>query len=304
MVAVREVDVRADQKDLVDLLSRHFENWGARAEAKFEWLYLTNPFGQARAWALGSGSDRFVGVSAAFPRRLRAGARTINAWVLGNFCVDANYRSLGPALQLQRAVSSMVDRGAIDTWYDFPSRTMQAIYGRMGVSSAGQLFRFVHPLRVDGMVSQEIDNSLLAGGLKAVGNAVLGARDALRGRDASIEVRLFEDHFEGDSKPGYAASRTESFSTERPNIFNGAIAGNPAGGAPYYPPGATEFAEAFSFSARTPENHAILDAFAIREEVFLRDSSWRWSRVLVRAPPRASPLVFPAGTHGPTRSKL
>jgi hypothetical protein len=270
MVDVREVDVRAVQKDLVGLLSRHFEDWGARGEAKFEWLYLTNPFGRARAWALESGKSCLVGLSTAFPRRFRSGGRTFDAWVLGDFCVDASYRSLGPALQLQRAVTSMVDRGEVDAWYDFPSRTMQAIYGRMGLSATGEMVRFTYPLRVDGMVSRKIENSLLAGGLTTLGNVVLGARDALRARDKSIEVRPFEDDFASEPTPhagleeGVILDRTPEYLQWRfrrephgKNSILSAWRNGVCGGLLVFRAGS--------------ENHAILDAFAIREEVFLRE---------------------------------
>jgi hypothetical protein len=269
-VVVREADVRVEQKDLIDLLSRHFDDWAARGSAKFEWLYLSNPFGRARAWVLESGPDRFLGVSTAFPRTLRAGGRTFDAWVLGDFCVDAKHRSLGPALQLQRAVSTMVDRGEVGAWYDFPSRTMQAIYRRMGVPSAGQMVRFVHPLRVDGMIRGKVENPLLAEGLKAFGNAVLGARDALRGRDASVEIQIFEDDFSKESvlgqglEGGVSLDRTPEYLQWRYRRE---------------PQGANEILAAWRkgvcggllvFRAGS-ENHAILDAFGIRQELFLRE---------------------------------
>jgi GNAT superfamily N-acetyltransferase len=269
-LALREVDVQAHQDGLVDLLARHFDGWGSEAAGKFRWLYLTNPFGRARAWALESGSDRFVGVSAAFPRRLRAGSRPLEAWVLGDFCVDQKHRSLGPALQLQRAVSAAVDRGEVDAWYDFPSRTMQAVYGRMGLSAAGEIVRLVYPLRVDGAVERRLDNPVLAKGLSAVGNAVLGTRDALRRRDATVDVRPFDDAFESSLEPGHGVQdgvwleRTPAYLLWRyrrdprgPSSILSAWRGGACGG--------------FAVFRAHPEHHAIVDAFGIREEAFLRE---------------------------------
>jgi predicted N-acetyltransferase YhbS len=185
-VAVAEADIARDRDRLLEVLARNFEQWGDRD--KFEWLYSTNPFGRARVWVLEDEAGRLAGLSAAFPRRLRAQGRTLEAWVLGDFCVDKEQRALGPAIALQRAVCEAVTRGEADVWYDFPSRSMSAVYGRMGLRPAGEFVRMVRPLRVDRKVAEKLDDGLLAKSVAFVGTSLLSARDLLSTKDRSIEV--------------------------------------------------------------------------------------------------------------------
>lgn len=168
-------------------LSRNFDHWGD--EAKFDWLYLRNPYGPARVWFLEDATGKVVGLSGAFPRKLRTGERELNAWLLGDFCVEKGLRALGPAIALQRAVCEGVDRGEADVWYDFPSRSMSAVYGRMGLQPSGALVRWVRPLRVDGQ-------GLFAKSLAFVGTSFLFARDLLEWPEHSIDVELHVHGFE------------------------------------------------------------------------------------------------------------
>ena len=268
--AVRESDIEAEKNGLVGLLVQNFDGWKAEADAKFEWLYLANPFGRARAWALESGADRFLGLSAAFPRRLRTEGRPFDAWVLGDFCVDQAHRSLGPALQLQRAVSAAVDRGEVDAWYDFPSRTMQAVYGRMGLSAAGEIVRLVYPLRVDRVVERKLDNPVLAKGLSAVGNAVLGTRDALRRRDSSVDVRPFEDDFEASLKPGHGV-REGVWLDRTPAYLAWRYRKDPRGPSSILSAWRKTTCGGFVVFCARPDTNAIVDAFGIQDESFLRE---------------------------------
>ena len=63
------------------------------------------PHGEARAWlAIDGDQETVIGVAAAFPRRFYAKRQTKSlpgCWVI--FVFTLQYRSLGPALQLQRA---------------------------------------------------------------------------------------------------------------------------------------------------------------------------------------------------------
>jgi hypothetical protein len=175
---------------------------------QFGWeiqLLEESPMGVPRTWVLECG-DEIVGISSAFPRRLRVDGRILNAWVLGDFCVAKEHRSLGPAMALQRAVCESVDRGDVDLWYDFPSRTMSAIHGRMGLKPRGELVRLVYPLRVDRLVEKKVPAGLVASGLREVGNRVLASRDAVRRRDDAIEVDLWDRECEAGVEPGFDAS--------------------------------------------------------------------------------------------------
>jgi hypothetical protein len=97
--------------------------------------------------------------------------------VLGDFCIDARYRSLGPALQLQKACLSPIDAGTMALSYDFPSRSMMSIYKRLNIVPHGQFIRFAKPLRVDRKLRQLLGPSAFIRGLSMVGNLVLELSD-------------------------------------------------------------------------------------------------------------------------------
>lgn len=198
---VREANLREERSAIVDLLVQELAGWtDAR---KFDWLYLDNPFGEARCWVLLDEAGVIVGVSAAFPRLLRQGSRDVRGWVLGDFCVARKLRSVGPAIQLQRAALEAMDRGEMDLWYDFPSPSMMAVYRRMGVDGVGDLVRLVHLLKADRAVEQRIDNPVLAKGLSAAGNTLLASRAVLTRRDASVAVSRKDDDFVESPSRGF-----------------------------------------------------------------------------------------------------
>lgn len=147
-IQVRSADLDRDRTLLVSTLSKHLTPLSDAR--RFEWLYLQNPDGQARAWvALNGTTGEAIGASAAFPRRMLVNGRERLGWVLGDFCISSEYRSLGPALQLQKMALGAVDSGEADFCYDFPSMPMTAIYKRLGVNSKTQLVRFSKLLRVN-----------------------------------------------------------------------------------------------------------------------------------------------------------
>lgn len=141
---------------------------------RFDWLYRNNPWGEARAWvAIEGDNGSMVGMVAAFPRRMYIGDREEWSWVLGDFCISDSYRSLGPALQLQRGCLADVASAGISFWYDFPSLQMMAIYKRLGINRFGRMFRLAKPLRVDRRVEKAVKSPILARGLTAAGNMAL-----------------------------------------------------------------------------------------------------------------------------------
>lgn len=74
--------------------------------------------------------------------------KPVRAWVLADFCLADGYRSLGPALLLQRQCLDAILRDC-DVCYDFPSKAMMAIYARLGLRNTVSLVRWARPVRVD-----------------------------------------------------------------------------------------------------------------------------------------------------------
>jgi hypothetical protein len=188
-ISVRAADVDSDRKPLIEVLSRNLPR--VTDGSAFDRLYRKNPCGSARVWvATENGGGVVVGASAAFPRRMYVNGRDTLGWVLGDFCIDGPYRSLGPALMLQRACLADVDSGAAAFCYDFPSQTMMAVYKRLQIEPFGYMVRLAKPLRVDRRVGESVKNPALAGGLSRIGNLFLRLGEKRSKDDCTLNLSV------------------------------------------------------------------------------------------------------------------
>ena len=192
-IAIRVVDLKRDGDELTRFL---FENLTSQSDAsRFDWLYLQNPHGQARAWMAVDTLGRTIGVASAFPRLLWVAGKPERAWVLGDFCFSREYRSLGPALQLQRVSLASLTGDTSGICYDFPSQSMMAIYRRLRVPVLGTQVRYVKLLRVDEKVQHFIPQNYFARGLTWVGNCALRYQHLPQSTPHDITFSQHEDAF-------------------------------------------------------------------------------------------------------------
>jgi hypothetical protein len=197
-ITIRKSDLHRDREELIEFLR---ENLTDRSdEARFEWLYLQNPNGAARAWmAVDDATKRIVGVAGAFPRNILLNGETRRAYVLGDFCIAPEFRSLGPAVSLQRACFNELSAEGDPVCVDFPSQTMIGIYRRLGIAPVGTIVRYVKLLRVDDKVSAIFSHRAVAGAISRMGNLALRSRDLLQTTDSGLEIgpheRVFDDQF-------------------------------------------------------------------------------------------------------------
>ncbi|HEX7960155.1 MAG TPA: hypothetical protein VF493_09575 [Terriglobales bacterium] len=193
-IAIRPADLKEDKDLLIATLGRYLTS--SSNEERFRWLYERNPHGPTRAWlAQDTASGATVGASAAFPRKIAVNGSETTGWVLGDFCIADDYRSLGPALQLQKATLAAVDELREATCcYDFPSRQLTATYRRMGINPVGQLIRFARPLRLDSKLQQLIKPAALARPASWIANSAMRIRDLRipRGPRLNFEIHKSE----------------------------------------------------------------------------------------------------------------
>jgi len=189
-IQIRPADLDSDCEALVNLLSRHLS---AQADSsRFQWLYREGTHGPARVWvAVEKGSQRIVGSAAAYPRRLSFNGRERLGFVLGDFCIDEKYRSLGPSLQLQRACLTALREPPFEFIYDFPSRSMMAIYKRLGTEQSGELVRWAKPLRVEQKLLPLVRSKSLARALSLIASPLV-ARRGWRGDERLCELGVQE----------------------------------------------------------------------------------------------------------------
>jgi GNAT superfamily N-acetyltransferase len=181
-ILVRSCDVDTEKGALVDFLSKYLSP--AAHATRYEWLYRQNPAGPARVWvACASEQNDIIGVSAAFPRKMHHGGKVVSGYVLGDFCIHPEHRSLGPAIALQRATLEALSRDGAGLLLDFPSPSMLAIYKRLGIGVSETMPRYAKPLRANRQLQARIPSRAAANTLATAANLALRVRDVQWKRD-------------------------------------------------------------------------------------------------------------------------
>jgi hypothetical protein len=192
-VTVRPADLKSDRRLIIDTLLRFLTPLSD--DRRFSWLYENNPHGRARAWvACSPDDDTVIGMAAAFPRRVYVNGHEQMSWVLGDFCVNDVFRSLGPALTLQRACLAEVDAGAVAFCYDFPSKGMMAVYKRLQIASFRDMLRLAKPLRVNRKMKELIKSPIINSALSKAGNLVLKLSERKRRGDSTLTLSLHKGY--------------------------------------------------------------------------------------------------------------
>jgi hypothetical protein len=178
-----------DRGIIIEVLARYLTPLSD--DHRFQWLYLNGVHGTPQAWlAVDANGDNICGAAAAFPRRFQMGNEEVLGWVLGDFCLDPQYRSLGPALQLQRACLGVLEQNPAAFCYDFPSASMAAVYKRLGFSVTRKMLRLAIPLRVDRKVKGIITNPAAQRVVRSIGNAFLKMGLPERTMDETLQMSI------------------------------------------------------------------------------------------------------------------
>ena len=192
-ITIRDADLDSDREEIIRFL--HENLTPDSDEFRFDWLYLANPHGCARVWMAVDGSGRTVGISAAFPRYFSVAGESRRTWVLGDFCIDKQYRSLGPALQLQRMSLETLAAEEYAICYDFPSPAMMSIYARLGVRALSTQVRHMKLLSTAGRVHKFVKQRFIADALSLIGDLVLRFRRRPQSLPEGVEFSMQECKF-------------------------------------------------------------------------------------------------------------
>lgn len=191
-ILVRQADLRIDRERILETIARYLAP--DETERRFDWLYVQNPHGAARAWlALDpeSAGERVVGMAAAFPRQLNTPAGPVLGWVLGDFCIAPEYRALGPAIKLQKACLEGIACASGTLWYDFPAAAMMAVYNRLGFKAEQSHLRWAMPLRTERQIAARLRSRTLGKVAGAAANMFLSiARAHALRPDPNVRVSL------------------------------------------------------------------------------------------------------------------
>jgi hypothetical protein len=190
-ILVRSANLGTDAQLIIDFLAQN--HTADSDQRRFNWLYRSGPAGEAQAWiAIDAKSGANIGIAAAFPRRMYVEGTEELGWVLGDFCIAQGHRSLGPAIELQRACLAGLDAARAAVYYDFPSETMTGVYRRLGISHTSRMVRLAQPLRVDSKLRGVIRRPNLARIVASAANLGLTLRSGTFRLPQGLTISLQE----------------------------------------------------------------------------------------------------------------
>jgi hypothetical protein len=174
-VVVRQVSPVDVRQELLDLLQRNLD---VNQEAGFEWCYAMNPVGPAWCWfAYADSRSAAVAMASVVPRHMYVDRTLTTCGQVTHFVIDAAYRSLGPALQLQRATFEPVDSGALAFCYDCPPHDRgMSTFVRLGMRASCEVARYALVLRSDEYLSRKLGKGKVTRPLVATANLFLRMR--------------------------------------------------------------------------------------------------------------------------------
>jgi hypothetical protein len=109
-------------------------------ERRITWGYNQTPQGRAHLWYLAdTESHRPFGACVVLPRHFYRNGRRVDGGITADFAIKKKYRSLGPALGLQKAIASSNE---FDTLLAFPNKNSVAVQIRAGFEDLGHLTVF------------------------------------------------------------------------------------------------------------------------------------------------------------------
>jgi hypothetical protein len=190
-------DVAADRDLLADLLGRFLTR--VSSPRRCQWFYEQNPHGRATVHvARELDTGRIVGSGAVIPRQLWLDGQPQKAAVLADFWIHPDHRTLGPALQLQRACLATAEATGAAV-YDLPQGTMPAVYRRLRLLGDDQLRRYAMPLHLGRIVQRIVPVAPIAAVLAGIGSLALRVPWAVRA--SRCRVVPFDGRFDATFAP-------------------------------------------------------------------------------------------------------
>jgi len=160
MIYVEKLNIARSEQELTSFRKTNFINW---SNARYHWLYRDNISGDAMCWAFkNEESGTVIGSTAIFPRSFRVDGDVVTAGITGDFGVKKKYRTLGPAIALQKATISSCDDGTFDFLYGVTNHLSAPVQKRAGFTIIGETVRLTKIFRSFKHIERKVKNKLLA----------------------------------------------------------------------------------------------------------------------------------------------
>lgn len=193
-IAIRLASLADEHEQLIDILDR---NLPSRPNREIQNRRYANPLGPGWSWvAYPKGGDTMVAMASVFPRLFWVDGKKVVCGQVVEFAVEPTYRSLGPAVLLQKATFDPANSGEVAFCYDCPPHDRgMSTFVRLGMDSSSDVVRYALLLRSDEFLGKRLGSGVWTKPLVATANAVLKARRP--GRTASgVEIYQHDKSFD------------------------------------------------------------------------------------------------------------
>lgn len=164
---------------------------------RFDWFYGRNPSGRPYSWMIvEEKTQQPAGIASLISRGIWLGNEMKICGQVGDFGIDRAYRSLGPAVQLQRATFLPVDRGELALCYDCPPHESgMSTFRRLGMKANCRMRRYLRILKTDRIMARRLGGGLHSGAAAKLANVALRISGARGGDLPGISIGRFRERF-------------------------------------------------------------------------------------------------------------
>jgi len=153
------VDLQKNLPKMIDLWKGNLSDW---PEPKFDWFYQQNYYGLPLCWGVSVDDDqKYVGSETIFPRKFYINGHATKAGITGDFVMDTSHRILGPALKLQKSITSTCQESLYDFLLGLPNKQAKPVKLRAGFHSIGRSLELVKLVRSENYLRKFINNKVL-----------------------------------------------------------------------------------------------------------------------------------------------
>jgi hypothetical protein len=161
------------------------------SKSRFEWKYIKNPFGVSDVWLiLNRQNNKSVGSLAVFPREVSVNGVLVRGGFLGDYSLNKEDRTLGPALSLQKHVITSVEELEYNFIYTIPNDKSRLVLRRSGYHPIGHVVWLTRPVKTFKYLHERFKNRVLAKVASAILDLMLKGKSLLSYKRAIYSCNL------------------------------------------------------------------------------------------------------------------
>jgi hypothetical protein len=213
---ILKADLRKDKEDVLDLLINNLDDQDL---ARYKWNYEYCPLGYAPCWlAKHEKSDRFIGTTAVYPRKVFVNGVRMNTGLIAGFGVDKSHRVFGPAIPMQKEILSQMESLGLHFLYEAPNLQSRLVFLRVGYKKIAQFKKYIKILRTEHISKEYLLNSFMKNKYSSLMKFILKHKFLLKLIDVFIIIASKEKRYRKKFK--YSVETPESFDKRFDTFWN------------------------------------------------------------------------------------